>query len=54
MKRHQYEIKVEWSGIGDGATLDYESYSRNHVISGVKKEAYCTEIDELEEALAFD
>ena len=34
MKKHNYEIKVEWTGNQGNGTLNYKSYSRNHKISG--------------------
>ncbi|MBO3099959.1 OsmC family protein [Gelidibacter pelagius] len=32
MKKHTYEIKVEWTGNEGTGTLDYKSYNRNHKI----------------------
>ena len=32
MKRHNYEIKVEWTGNEGNGTLNYKSYNRNHKI----------------------
>lgn len=32
MKRHQYELSVEWTGNEGNGTLDYKSYNRNHKI----------------------
>lgn len=32
MKKHNYEIKVEWTGNEGNGTLDYKSYNRNHKI----------------------
>jgi len=37
MKTHTYEIKVEWTGNQSNGTLNYKSYSRNHIISGKEK-----------------
>ncbi len=34
MKKHNYEIKVEWTGNEGNGTLNYKSYSRNHKIIG--------------------
>lgn len=34
MKKHKYEIKVEWIGNEGNGTLNYTSYNRNHTISG--------------------
>lgn len=32
MKRHNYQIKVEWAGNEGNGTLNYQSYNRNHNI----------------------
>ncbi|MEL4309089.1 OsmC family protein [Joostella sp. CR20] len=32
MKKHNYEIKVEWTGNEGKGTLNYKSYNRNHRI----------------------
>lgn len=32
MKKHTYEVKIEWTGNEGNGTLDYKSYNRNHVI----------------------
>ncbi len=32
MKRHNYQIKVEWTGNEGKGTLNYKSYNRNHKI----------------------
>ena len=32
MKRHNYEIKVKWTGNEGKGTLNYKSYNRNHKI----------------------
>jgi organic hydroperoxide reductase OsmC/OhrA len=32
MKKHNYEIKVEWTGNEGNGTLNYKSYNRNHKI----------------------
>lgn len=32
MKRHEYEIKVEWTGNEGKGTLNYKSYNRSHKI----------------------
>lgn len=32
MKKHNYEVKVEWTGNEGNGTLDYKSYNRNHTI----------------------
>lgn len=40
MKRHNYKIKIEWTGNKGVGTRDYSAYDRNHEINGVgKKEA---------------
>ena len=39
MKRHQYELSVEWTGNEGNGTLDYKSYNRNHKISAEGKYA---------------
>lgn len=33
MKKHNYQIKVKWTGNEGNGTLDYKSYNRNHEIS---------------------
>ncbi|MEM9849353.1 MAG: OsmC family protein [Bacteroidota bacterium] len=37
MKKHNYTIKVEWTGNEGKGTSDYSSYSRNHLIAGFDK-----------------
>ena len=32
MKKHNYKIKVEWTGNQGNGTLNYRSYNRNHTI----------------------
>jgi len=32
MKKHNYKIKVEWTGNEGNGTLNYKSYNRNHKI----------------------
>lgn len=32
MKKHNYEIKIEWTGNEGQGTRDYRSYNRNHTI----------------------
>ena len=32
MKKHNYQIKVEWTGNEGNGTLNYKSYNRNHTI----------------------
>lgn len=32
MKKHNYEIKVEWTGNEGNGTLNYKSFNRNHKI----------------------
>jgi len=32
MKKHNYEIKLEWTGNKGSGTFDYRSYGRNHKI----------------------
>lgn len=32
MKKHNYKIKVEWTGNQGNGTLNYKSYNRNHEI----------------------
>ncbi|MEM1339647.1 MAG: OsmC family protein [Bacteroidota bacterium] len=40
MKKHNYEIKVEWTGNEGNGTLNYKSYNRNHkIISNEKYDA---------------
>ncbi|MEM8507088.1 MAG: OsmC family protein [Bacteroidota bacterium] len=40
MKKHNYEIKVEWTGNEGNGTLNYTSYNRNHkIISNEKYDA---------------
>ncbi|GGZ89850.1 OsmC family protein [Algibacter mikhailovii] len=34
MKKHNYEIKVEWTGNLGSGTLNYKAYNRNHKIIG--------------------
>lgn len=37
MKNHNYEIKVQWKGNTGHGTKSYDTYKRNHIISGVDK-----------------
>lgn len=37
MKKHNYQIKVEWTGNEGSGTLNYKSYNRNHTILGDQK-----------------
>ena len=37
MPEHHYKTKVEWTGNLGKGTADYQSYNRNHVISGEGK-----------------
>ena len=37
MKKHKYEIKVEWTGNEGLGTSNYKSYNRNHSIEGEGK-----------------
>ncbi len=37
MKKHNYEIKVEWTGNEGKGTLNYKSYNRNHKIIANEK-----------------
>lgn len=37
MKKHDYNVKVEWTGNQGKGTLGYQSYSRDHVISEAGK-----------------
>jgi organic hydroperoxide reductase OsmC/OhrA len=37
MKKHNYTIKVKWTGNQGDGTLNYNSYSRNHTISAIQK-----------------
>lgn len=37
MKKHNYKIKVEWTGNEGNGTLNYKSYNRNHTISANEK-----------------
>lgn len=37
MKKHNYQIKVKWTGNDDNGTLNYKSYNRNHEISSEGK-----------------
>lgn len=32
MKKHNYEVKIEWTGNEGTGTLSYKSYNRNHKI----------------------
>lgn len=32
MKKHNYQVKVEWTGNEGKGTLNYKSYNRNHTI----------------------
>lgn len=32
MKKHEYEIKIEWTGNEGNGTLNYKSYNRDHKI----------------------
>lgn len=38
MKKHHYEINVEWTGNEGNGTLNYRSYTRDHKITGVEKQ----------------
>lgn len=33
MKQHKYKSKIAWAGNGSDGTVDYSSYTRNHVIT---------------------
>ncbi|TCI84905.1 OsmC family protein [Tenacibaculum sp. M341] len=33
MKKHNYQVKVEWTGNEGKGTLNYKSYNRNHTIT---------------------
>lgn len=37
MKKHNYEVKVEWTGNKGNGTLNYKSYDRNHEIMAAGK-----------------
>jgi organic hydroperoxide reductase OsmC/OhrA len=37
MKKHNYEIKVEWTGNEGNGTLNYKSFNRNHKIIATGK-----------------
>ncbi|PKD20015.1 peroxiredoxin [Salegentibacter salinarum] len=37
MKKHQYELSVEWTGNQGNGTLNYKSYNRDHSISAEGK-----------------
>jgi organic hydroperoxide reductase OsmC/OhrA len=37
MKKHEYAIKVRWTGNRGIGTLGYKAYSRDHEISGASK-----------------
>ena len=37
MKKHNYNIHLEWTGNKGSGTFDYRSYSRDHNISGIDK-----------------
>lgn len=37
MKKHNYEVKVEWTGNEGNGTLNYRSYNRNHKIIANEK-----------------
>ena len=39
MRKHNYEVELEWTGNKGSGTFDYRSYSRNHVISCKGKHA---------------
>ena len=40
IKKHNYEVKVEWTGNEGNGTLNYKSYNRNHkIISDGKYDA---------------
>ena len=39
MKKHNYEISLEWTGNKGSGTFDYRSYSRDHVTKGKDKSA---------------
>lgn len=38
MKKHDYQIKIEWTGNQGTGTSNYRAYSRDHVISGANKQ----------------
>jgi len=37
MKKHQYQVKTEWTGNLGSGTLDYRAYKRDHLISAPGK-----------------
>lgn len=37
MKKHNYQIKVEWTGNKGNGTLSYKSYTRDHILGGQGK-----------------
>ncbi len=37
MKKHNYQITIEWTGNQGSGTSDYKSYNRNHTISSEGK-----------------
>jgi len=37
MKKHNYQISIEWTGNQGTGTSDYKSYNRNHKISSEEK-----------------
>ncbi|WP_291865646.1 OsmC family protein [Maribacter sp.] len=37
MKKHNYKIKIEWTGNEGSGTKNYKTYNRNHSISGDHK-----------------
>ena len=40
MKKHHYEVKIEWTGNEGNGTLNYKSYNRNHTI--ITEGKHCT------------
>lgn len=37
MKQHNYQVTIEWTGNEGKGTLNYKSYSRDHLISSIGK-----------------
>jgi organic hydroperoxide reductase OsmC/OhrA len=37
MKRHNYEVRVEWTGNDGEGTRGYKSYRRDHIIASAGK-----------------
>lgn len=31
-RQHTYDVEIEWTGAGEAGTIDYRSYSRQHVV----------------------